>query len=263
MSLIHQALKKLEGIKHGYGGADEYVPEAPRRTGVLRAPVLYGFLLVAAILAGITLYTNKGRVSFAQKGKKTPAPIAAKAPEEPKQARPLGAEGAGAHNLKGINLYKAGQYMEAAEEFRAALAVEAKEGSKGIFYNNLGLAYMGAGESDRAEGAFKEALVDKPDYPEAANNYGALLATRGQYAGAVALLKKAVALRPSYADAQLNLAVACENLNRVEESLSHYEKYLRLVSSMASEERNEEAEAAVKTKIRRIRSGLIFGAAGG
>ena len=53
-----------------------------------------------------------------------------------------------------------------------------------------------------------------PDYAEACNNLGFLYLQRGAFARAIPLLRRAVALKPDYAQARLNLEEALRRATR-------------------------------------------------
>lgn len=247
MSLIHQALKKLEGMKGGYGTPQEYrlgrQTEWPRG---YRRLVLPGLTAALLIILGITLYPyrdmllNKEASVQVQKNPAVKKPdLTAPLPE----IQPVRLD----NNKKGVDLYRSGRFEEAASLFKAALKGEPQNP---VFYNNLGMAYMALEKESDAKEAFKKALSFKPDYPEALNNYGAVLAKTGDHREALERYRKALALNPKYPEANLNTAISLEMLGRWKEAIAQYERFLESGGLQAL---NDE----VKRKVLRLRSGLI------
>lgn len=219
MSLIHEALKKVEGAPHGAGA------QAPGPAGAVRKgnwpdkrAIVAGALIAVLFVAGVLSYTMYARRAPVVAG---PVPIAR---PQPGQAQ-APADGPAALNAKGVELYRAGQYQDALREFKAAMK---KHPEDAVLHNNYGLASMALGQNGEAEQSFKKALELAPAYPEALNNYGALKDLRADRIGAVKLYEKALSLRPGYAEAQLNLAIALEKLNRYGQALAHYQRYSEL-----------------------------------
>lgn len=219
MSLIHEALKKVEGVRHGAGAQeDRPLSSAPKGRRTDRRAVLAGALIAVLLAAGVLSYTMYGRR----------APVVARpvpeAPARPEAARSSADETA-LLNGKGVELYRAGRYQDAVREFKAAME---KYPMDAVLYNNYGLASMALGQNDEAESSFKKALELAPAYPEAFNNYGALKDLRADRGGAVKLYEKALSSRPDYPEAHLNLAVALEKLKRYGPALAHYQRYSAL-----------------------------------
>lgn len=263
MSLIHQALKKLDDTR------DLRPPrETHLSTGTGKAPFLVGkpialaalFLMLAiAALAAIRLYTARPDASAAARSARAPAAVAdalpaeaAKTPsveEQPSERAP----DTGEFVRDGLALYKKGRYGDAAVRFeKAAKAAPANA----VYRNNLALALMRSGRPVRAEAAFKEALRLRPLYPEALNNYGALMAADGKPDRAVALFAKAAMANPAYPDPYLNAAVTLDRAGRSLEAIARYNRFLALSG-------DEEAKAAVRKKVASLRSRIAVEGAHG
>lgn len=219
MSLIHEALKKVEGVRQG-AGAQAPAPVSTARKGkrLDRRAVLAGVVIAVLFSAGALSYTMYRRRAPAVA---LPVP-AAQAEPEPAQTP---ADGPSALNGKGVDLYRAGQYQDAISVFDAEIG---KHPEDAVLYNNRGLASMALGRNDEAESSFKKALELAPAYPEALNNYGALKDMKADHIGAVKLYEKALSLRPEYEEAHLNLAVALEKLRRYGPALAQYRRYSAL-----------------------------------
>ncbi len=256
MSLIHQALKKLEDVKHGYASGIGNATVTGARTRGLRT-LLPVFLILLFIITGIAVFTYYPGLVMPVHPVQGPA-------SAPSPARALNAgavenvskgpvdTGAAAaeHNKRGVSFYKSGEAELAAVEFRAAID---NDPDRSDFYNNLGLAYVALDDPDRAEEQFKEALKKRPDFPEALSNYGAFLAEGGELARALNLLNKAIAFDPDLRDPHLNLAVSLERLGRLSEAIVHYERYLELLSPGTPYEDTVE----IRKRVRALRGGLF------
>ena len=89
----------------------------------------------------------------------------------------------------------------------------------------------GRGQVDEAIAHYRKALEIKPDYAEAHNNLGNALAGRGQVDEAIAHYRKALEIKPDYAEAHNNLGNALAGRGQVDEALEHYQKALGLASA--------------------------------
>lgn len=239
MSILHEALKKLESSR------DDYTIPSPGLPGLKawrkKAALALLAVSIASILPGV-YYTRfiKGRgVQVEAAAKRTPLP--------PKQAKTATAR---EYNDSGVRRYRLLQFSEAKEDFRKGIAIDPSDSA---LYNNLGLALMNEGKDGEAGAAFTRALELKPVYPEALNNYGALLDRNGEHKKAIGMLQKAVEINPGYAHAHLNLAIALERMERYEEAVSRYETYLKL--SPGSTMENEIRKKAASLRLLSLRNG--------
>ena len=110
-----------------------------------------------------------------------------------------------AHNMLGLLLGRKGAGTnEVAAEFREAARLRPNFAEA---QNNLGLVLTQVDEDEGAMAAFREAIRIRPNYADAHANLGAaLIPTDGEQA--IRELEKAVALEPSSVKAQFNLATA-------------------------------------------------------
>jgi Tfp pilus assembly protein PilF/peroxiredoxin len=97
-----------------------------------------------------------------------------------------------------------------------------------ITFYNLGTLYMKRGQPVVAKGAFERALEMKPDYADASNSLGALLAQSGDVPGAIERFRAALQGRPEFPDALNNLGFALFQTGRPEEAYALYERALKL-----------------------------------
>jgi tetratricopeptide (TPR) repeat protein len=95
-------------------------------------------------------------------------------------------------------------------------------------HNNLGLALARRGQIDDAIAHYKKALEIKPYYAEAHINLGNVLYARGQIDDAIAHYEKALEIKPYYAEAHINLGAAFAGRGQIDEAIAHYEKTLQI-----------------------------------
>lgn len=97
---------------------------------------------------------------------------------------------------------------------------------------NLAQLEMKRGDTGEAFSRFEKALralpdAESPHHLSASllhNNYGIALARVGRINDAAAQFRRAIELRPDFADAHTNLAMYLEQRRNLEEAVSHYEK---------------------------------------
>jgi len=93
-------------------------------------------------------------------------------------------------------------------------------------YTNRGNAYFDMNKPDLAFTDYKIALAIKPDYVAAMDNLGALFGLRLQYDSALLYLNKALSTNPRYIPAYKNRALVNIEMNRNEDALKDFKKFL-------------------------------------
>ena len=93
---------------------------------------------------------------------------------------------------------------------------------------NLGIVLSEQGDAEQAIGHYRRAVDLRPDYAEAHYNLGRLLAEQGQFDDAIAHYEKAVAINPADAEAQNNLGVTLFGIGRADDAIAHYQKALEI-----------------------------------
>lgn len=109
-----------------------------------------------------------------------------------------------------------------------ALLVKVTEGAPGAIapHIDLGIAHARAGDLDRAERSFANALAINPDHPVANNELGIVYRRLGRFADARTAYERALAISPSFHFAHRNLAILCDlYLADAGCALVHYEAY--------------------------------------
>lgn len=246
MSLIHQALKKLEGAKHP-AAASEYSFKKPG----IRAlrPVVLPVLVLLSIISAYFLYPGASKNNMETK---VPAVAVQNASQAATGAVPSPQVPAD-FNAQATEEYRSGRFDKA----EALFAKAAQSGSSSAsVHSNRGLAAMRLGKKSEAEAAFKKALELDAAHPQALNNYASLMVEAGKTAKAKAMLEKAIAAVPSYADAHFNLAVLLEKKGDLAGALAGYEEFIRL-------EPSDSAASQVRKKLMELRSKIIIKQAGG
>ncbi len=259
VSIIHEALKKIEGGRSGYISAQAGRPVALKRPARSMTVILAVLTLFAAVSA--TIYTVwREKAPSVQATAQNPVLVQAVEPglspddvasEPVASAVQAGAQNQAWTDTKAVELFKLGRYHEAVAEFAEGV----RRAPENIVYlNNLALAFFKADKIAEAEEAYKKALAINPDYAEALNNYGGLLAARGDLSGAIKKYRAAYALKPDYRDAYLNSAIAHELSGDLKTAVQDYERFLGLSDGA----KDAETIAAVGKKLLSLRSALII-----
>ena len=102
-----------------------------------------------------------------------------------------------------------------------------------------------SGRLDEARARFERAIELEPTNAKARLNLGNVLHGRGEYQAALILYRDAAALDPEFADAHFNLALTCEQLERVEEARRHWQRYLDPAGELAAIAREHLAGSAL------------------
>ena len=105
------------------------------------------------------------------------------------------------------------------------------------------------GQLDEAIAQYRKALEIKPDYAEAHYNLGIALAGRGQIDEAIDHYRKALEIKPDYAKAHYNLGVALADVGRPNEALEH----LQTALGLATAQNNMALADAIRAQIGRCR----------
>jgi len=127
----------------------------------------------------------------------------------------------------GTTEYRLGNLDEAERLLRRSLQIKPDNPTAWL---NLGMIYLGREEPMRALASMAQAVVHAPNDPVARNYLGVAAGRNRWFDAAEAELRRAIELRPDYADAHFNLAVFC--LERIppatELAKRHYREAIRL-----------------------------------
>ena len=126
--------------------------------------------------------------------------------------------------------HRAGHAALARSAVDQALACDACEPE---FHNTRATLELVAGRYLEAVAGYRRAVALKPDYAEALCNLGNALREVGAYSEAVAQLEAALALRPDLAPAWNNLGTVWPELNRLDQAVVCFERAIALHSGYA------------------------------
>ena len=124
------------------------------------------------------------------------------------------------------------QMREAVKEYEAAVAMTSDTGLLAQTYANLGTAYRGLGDDERAHASYKQALQYNPNQFNAWLGLGLLAQKQGRLPEAITNLSRSVELQPS-ARGYLALGNALQKSGRTLEALTDYEQATRIAPSLA------------------------------
>ena len=94
------------------------------------------------------------------------------------------------------------------------------------------------GKLDEAVACYRRALELKPDYAEAHNNLGNALKDQGKLDEAVACYRRALELKPDFAEAHNNLGIALKDQGKLDEAVACYRRALELKPDFAEAHNN-------------------------
>ena len=130
----------------------------------------------------------------------------------------------------GVTEYRLGRLDEAERLLRRSLQVKADNATAWL---NLGILYLDRDEPMQALAAIAQAVVHAPGDAVARNYLGVAAGRNRWFDAAEAELRRAVELRPDYADAHFNLAVFC--LERSPPALELARRHYRKARELGAE----------------------------
>jgi arylsulfatase A-like enzyme/Tfp pilus assembly protein PilF len=143
---------------------------------------------------------------------------------------------AAAHNGLGLLLADVGDHAGARQAFEEASRLDWSNGS---YLANVGNARRALGDLEAARQAYQTALERDDSLTDAANGLGVILVQQHRASEAVPWFERAIARDPTFAEAQLNLAIALHESGDRDRALSQY----RVVEKMPSASARERAVA--------------------
>src|SRR5712672_2456849 len=93
-------------------------------------------------------------------------------------------------------------------------------------FHLLGVLAHQLGRPDAASLVGRAVLLD-PDFAEAHNDRGVILAAGGLFADALSCFERAVTLNPGYGEARTNLGRGLRSLGRLDEAVAQFERVLK------------------------------------
>ncbi len=96
----------------------------------------------------------------------------------------------------------AGEFDKAEAAYEEAVSIDCFDAD--VYYNRLGMTYLRAGEYERAKASFEKAIGNRGDLPLYHCNVGDALAMEGRLDEALAAYEKAISMNPESRGAYLN-----------------------------------------------------------
>src|SRR5271167_174190 len=92
----------------------------------------------------------------------------------------------------------------------------------------LGMRYHHAGNLDRAEALYRQVLNADPGHADARHLLGVVAYQRGQFEQAVASIEHALTLNSNVAKYHMNLGLAYQGMDRLNEAVACYQQAVKL-----------------------------------
>lgn len=124
-----------------------------------------------------------------------------------------------------LTFYQASLWKNSETLFRHALHATK---DNFVAHNNLGVALEESGDINNALLHYKKAITLRPHYAEAHNNMGSALSKIGNIQGAEKHFREAVRLRPDFAKAHNNLGNIYAGMTRMDSAVNAYQTALKI-----------------------------------
>jgi tetratricopeptide (TPR) repeat protein len=225
-------------------------PDLASDAGVLKTAAL---LPPDAILIGYL--SPQGTIDFIKRMSSAIMPpemkLEAKIPEFPKTP-PLGFAVTTAHDELQTCLIVPAEVLLAVpkyiEKINSPRAMQPKTDDKAAEAQyKLGEESLKKEKMDEAVEHFQQALMLKPDYPEAHNSLGSVLVDENRLQEAIEHIQKALRLNPNFVDAYYNLALAYAKTGRKAEAVALAQNGLELAKAQGKTEQAKKIEDWLKT----------------
>ena len=125
-----------------------------------------------------------------------------------------------------IKLYTQGQLQQALSHCNEMLE---KFPNSVVLHNISGASYAGLMQFDAAIDSYKKAIKIKPDYADVYNNMAAVLKDKGDLEAAIDSYKQALKINPNHAEVHGNLGLALIELGNHENALLNLKKSRELI----------------------------------
>lgn len=135
------------------------------------------------------------------------------------------------HFLDGLDHFGHGRFDEAAQGFRASLALVPDRVSTLV---NLAATQLKLAQADEALQTTARLLAQEPDNRDGHFHRGAALAQLGRHPEALTSLDRAVAIDPAQPELWLHHGHALQHVNRLEDALASYDRALHLAPDFAA-----------------------------
>ena len=135
----------------------------------------------------------------------------------------------------GMTRQQLGYWKDDETLFRHALEVT---DNNYLAHNNFGFILAQRGQLDEAISQFQEAIRLKANYSAAHNNLGVVLDKRGQLDEAISQFQAAIRLKADYAEAYYNLGNVLSRKHQLDGAISQYQEAIRLRANYAEAHNN-------------------------
>lgn len=126
-------------------------------------------------------------------------------------------------HLLGLIAHASGRNEAALDLIGRAIGISGKQYG---YHNNLGLVHKALNHLDEAAASYRRALTLKPDFAEANCNLGVVLDEQGRLDEAAAQYRRALATRPDFIEANCNLGMVLAKQGRFDEAMDQYRRVL-------------------------------------
>lgn len=136
----------------------------------------------------------------------------------------------------GVMMYYGGSAAVAVDLISQAIRL--RKDPPFFFHYNLGLALGRQGRLDDAVASYRRALMIKPDFADAHYNLGLAFNRMGRLDDAAASYRQTLAINPQYADAHNNLGTVLARQYRFAEAVASFKRALAIRQDFLAPERN-------------------------
>ncbi len=130
-----------------------------------------------------------------------------------------------------IQLHLKGNIPEAAKLYQYCITQDFKDHR---IFSNYGAVLQGLGKSKEAELSFRKAIEIKPDFAETHYKLGSILKNLGKLQEAELSTRKAIEINPNYAEAHSNLGSIFRGLGKLKEAELSYRKAIEINPDFAN-----------------------------
>ncbi|MBF0196057.1 MAG: tetratricopeptide repeat protein, partial [Magnetococcales bacterium] len=148
---------------------------------------------------------------------------------------------------KGLALYNAGKFEEAAKKYQQAIYIYPLYADA---HCNFGVALQELGKLDKAINCFQQAIIIKPDHVTAIYNLGYVLQICGSLDEAITNYQKALTINPDIVEAYSNMGVALQELGQTDKASESLHKAIQKNPNFPTDLKNLGESLLVQHKIK-------------
>jgi predicted O-linked N-acetylglucosamine transferase (SPINDLY family) len=106
------------------------------------------------------------------------------------------------------------------------------------YFFNFGNRLRAQGKFEEAIAAYRRAIGIKPDFAEAHSNLGIMLVVQGKLEEAIAAFRRAISIKPDHTEAHSNLGTMLVNQGKLEEAIAAYRRAIDIKPDFAQAHSN-------------------------